>query len=104
MTGPALLEEIADLLCAVVDGDPGWRAALGPHTRLDGDLFLDSIELAALGDALRGRYGADVDLAGYVATLEIDALIALTLAEVAQFVAAHAAPRTAPRGSAGQAP
>lgn len=86
MSRAALLEEIADLLCTVLGEDPAWRAALAPGTRLDGDLFLDSIELAALAAALRERYGAHVDLAAYVADLEIDAVIELTLAQVAAYV------------------
>ncbi|WP_034261384.1 phosphopantetheine-binding protein [Actinospica robiniae] len=87
MIPPALVEEIADLLCAAVGEDPAWRAALTPHTRLDGDLFLDSIEIAALAAALRERYGARVDLAAHVADLELDPLIELTLAQVAEYVA-----------------
>jgi acyl carrier protein len=90
VSAAALVEEIADLLCAVVGEDPAWRAALGPDTRLDGDLFLASIEFAALAAALRARYGARVDLAGYVAGLDLDALIGLTLDQVAQFTAERA--------------
>jgi acyl carrier protein len=92
VNGTPLLEEIADLLCAVVGEDQAWRAALGPGTRLDGDLFLDSLELVGLSAALRERYGAQVDLAGHVAQLEIDALIELTLAQVAQLVEESAPP------------
>lgn len=93
MSERALVEEIADLLCAAVSEDPAWRAALAGHTRLDGDLFLDSIELAALAAALRERYGPRVDLVAYVADLELDALIELTLAQVAEYVAGYAAER-----------
>lgn len=93
MTGPALLEEIADLLCTAVGEDPAWRAALGPDTRLDGDLFLDSLELAALDEALRRRYGPRVDLAGHIAALDLDAIIELTLRQVAGLVERQAATR-----------
>lgn len=92
MTAPPV-EEIADLLCAVLEQDTDFRATLGPDTRLDGDLFLDSIEVAALAAALRLRYGAGVDLAGYLARLDLDAIIALTLAEVARFAADQAGSR-----------
>ena len=80
-------EEIADLLCAALDQDAAWRAALTPDTRLDGDLFLDSLELAAFAAALRARYGPAVDLPRHIADLELDAIIALTLAQVAAYVA-----------------
>jgi acyl carrier protein len=96
VNAPALVEEIADLLRAVVGADPAWQAGLGPRTRLDGDLFLDSLELAGLAAALRRRYGDRVDLAAHVADLDLDAIIELTLAQVADLVAAHADPHALP--------
>ncbi len=86
MSAAALLEEIADLLCAALGQDSAWRAALTPATRLDGDLFLDSLELVAFGAALSARYGEHVELPAYVAGLDIDAVIDLTLAQVAAYV------------------
>jgi acyl carrier protein len=96
VSAPALVEEIAGLLRDAVGEDGAWQAGIGPHTRLDGDLFLDSVELAALSAALRRRYGDQVDLAGHVAGLDIDAIIDLTLAQVADLVAAHAHPAPSP--------
>ena len=87
-----LVGVIAGLLCEVTGEDAEWLTGLGPETRLDGDLLVDSLELAALSDRLRRRYGGRVDLAGFVATLDIDRIIALTLAEVAEYVAARADP------------
>ena len=52
--------------------------------------MLDSVELATLGELLRKRYGDRVDLAGFVATLDLDQLIGLTVADIAGYVAAHA--------------
>ena len=96
MTGPVLVGEIASLLREVAGEDAEWSAGLRPETRLDGDLLVDSLELAALSDRLRRRYGDEVDLAGFVAGLDIDQIIALSLADVAGFVAAHADPLTLP--------
>ncbi|MBR7835555.1 hypothetical protein KDL01_19925 [Actinospica durhamensis] len=102
MSAVALLEEIADLLCAALGQDTAWRAALGPATRLDGELFLDSLELAAFGAALTARYGEPVDLPAYVAGLDIDAIIELTLAQVAEYVA-HVGHLERTAGAAGPA-
>lgn len=55
-------------------------------TTLEGDLCLDSLDLAALGAVLRDRYGTALDLAGYVAGLDIDEIIGLTLGDVAGYV------------------
>ncbi|HEU5356546.1 MAG TPA: hypothetical protein VFU65_18885 [Actinocrinis sp.] len=94
--GPAsapLIAQIAALLREITGEDEQWLAALGPHTRLDADLLLESVELAQLGDALAGRYGEQVDLVGHVATLELDEILAFTIADVAVYVASAAGGR-----------
>ncbi|WP_020519767.1 hypothetical protein [Catelliglobosispora koreensis] len=73
--------EIA-ILVQQVTGESG----IGPQTRLDGDLLLDSIELAALSRLLQERYGEEADLLRHVASLDIDEIINLSVAGVARFV------------------
>ncbi len=85
--GSQLQHEIAVLLAEVTGEDAAWLAGIDERTCLDGDLLLDSIELAALGQRLRQRHGDRVDLVGYVAGLDIDQIIALTVADVAAYVA-----------------
>jgi hypothetical protein len=84
-----LVAQIAALLKDVVGEDEQWLAGVGPRTRLDGDLLLESVELAEFGEALAQRYGERVDLTGYVAALGIDEIIELTVADVAAYVASH---------------
>jgi acyl carrier protein len=81
------LAEIADLLREVTGEDAAWQAGIRPDSRLDSDLRLESVEVAALDVALRRRYGDAVDLGGFVAGLSIDQLIGLTVADVANYVA-----------------
>lgn len=78
--------ELVELLRQATGEDDEWSAGVGPTTRLDGDLFLDSIELAALSGLMVRRYGPTADLAAYVAGLDLDGLIALTVGDVADFV------------------
>lgn len=77
---------VAELLREVTGEDQEWLAGVGPETRLDGDLFLDSLELTALARRLAERYGPGVDLAGHVAGLDFAALLRLTVADVASYV------------------
>jgi acyl carrier protein len=88
LAGQRLLADLAALLREACGEDERWAAAITPATRLDGDLWLDSIDLAALGDLLRGRYGAQVDLAAYLAGLDLDQIIGLTVADLMSYVAA----------------
>jgi acyl carrier protein len=82
-----MLTEIATLLRDITGEDEQWSAGIGSASRLDGDLLLDSIEWAALGQRLRERHGDQVDLAGFVADLELDEIIELTVGDVAGYVA-----------------
>jgi hypothetical protein len=92
----ALVRPVAELLRGVLDEDAAWLAAVTPATRVDGDLLVESHELAAWDVALRERYGDRIDLAGHVAGLDIDGIIALTVGDVAAHVAAHRDPGPPP--------
>nr|WSX78801.1 methyltransferase domain-containing protein [Streptomyces sp. NBC_00899] len=85
----ALIRPVADLLRGIVGEDGAWLDSVVPGTRIDGDLLVESHELAAWSLALRDRYGDGVDLAAYVSGLEIDEIVELTVADVAGYVAAH---------------
>ena len=61
---------------------------VGPQTRLDGDLLMDSLEFAALAGLVAERYGEHVDLEGFLATLDIDQIIELTVSDIAEHIAA----------------
>lgn len=85
---PQLCARVIVLLRESVGADRRWPADLGPHTRLDADLVLDSIETAAFAAELRAHYGARVDLLAHIADLDLDGIITLTIGDVARHVAA----------------
>jgi len=61
---------------------------IDPGARLDQDLQLESVDLVTLDALLRQRYGAGVDLLGFVAGLDIDEMIGLTVSDVVRHVEA----------------
>jgi acyl carrier protein len=83
---PGRLAEIAAMLRDVTGEDAQWLARISWTSRLESDLLLESIELAALSRLLRERLGDEVDLLGFVADLEIDQIIGLTVGDVATYV------------------
>ena len=87
--GAALCGEIIELVRQATSEDVAWAAGLGPDTRLDGDLLMDSLEVAALAASLRDRYNGGFDLVAYVGTLDVDGIIDLTIADVARHVSAR---------------
>ncbi len=80
-----------DLLAAEVLAALGrvTGAPVAADARLESDLGMDSLELAALAAELRDRFGDRVDLAGYLAGLELEELIELTSGDLAEYLAAQ---------------
>jgi hypothetical protein len=78
---------VAALLRQSIGEDLAWPDDFGPATRLDGDLLLEDADMAAFDEALRRQYGGQVDLLAFIADLDIDQIIALTVADVAAYVA-----------------
>ncbi len=91
MDGPGerrMVGEVIALLRQVIGDDPRWADRVTPSARLDQDLRLDSLEMTALAALLAQAYGDRVDLAAFMAGLDFDQLVALTVADVASYVRA----------------
>ena len=84
-----LFAAIAGLLRDVTGMAEDWVARIAPDSALEGDLGLESMELVELGERMRIVFGDRVDLAAYVAELDIDELIALRVADVVDYVAGN---------------
>lgn len=82
---PRLLDEISEMIAESTGQADEWVGKITPNARLEGDLGMDSVELATLRALLLDRYGADLDQ--HLAALDIDELIGLTVLDVTAFVA-----------------
>jgi|HubBroStandDraft_5_1064220.scaffolds.fasta_scaffold479534_2 acyl carrier protein len=83
---PIVLSEIIAMFLDVTGTDVSWADRITATSRLEADLHLDSLEFAALAAKVRAEYGGAVDLFAFVADLDIDQLIALTIEDVAGYV------------------
>ncbi|HEX4705362.1 MAG TPA: phosphopantetheine-binding protein, partial [Pseudonocardiaceae bacterium] len=86
-----LFAEIAGILQTVTGEGKEWAARITPNSALEQDLGLESLELVEVGERLRDRYGEETDLLSYVAELDIDELIGLTMADLVAYVASRVA-------------
>ncbi len=86
--GQRALGEVIALLRQVIGDDLHWADRVAPSARLDADLRMDSLEMTALAAALEEAYGDRVDLPAFLAGLDLDQLVALTVADLAAYVGA----------------
>lgn len=84
----AVLADVAGMLRALLEDYGLDDAEIGRETTFHDDLELESIDLVALAGSLRERYGDRVNFAAFVADLELDEIIALTVGQLADFVVA----------------
>lgn len=85
-TGQVVVD-VTEMTRAALSDYGEWTGAIAPNARLDGDLGMQSVELAALQARLRQRWGARGDLTPLLRTLDLAGLTGLTVADVAGWVA-----------------
>ena len=81
-----VLAELERILTDVVGDDLLLDGPLTPETSFDADLQLESIEFVALADQLLATYGERVDFVGWMAGMQLDEIIGLTVGQVVDFV------------------
>ncbi|TDD29379.1 acyl carrier protein [Actinomadura sp. KC06] len=81
--------EVVRMLIDVVGEDFLLDVEIGPGTTFGDDLGLESIEFVALVDRLRARYGDRVDFPAFIAGLDLDQLMNLTVGDVVDHIAAQ---------------
>ena len=94
VTEASVLADLERMLVEVIGDDLLLDGPLTMATSFDQDLQLESIEFVALSEKLLETYGEQVDFVSWLAEMELDDIIALTVGQLVDFVAANAS--TAP--------
>ena len=84
-TAAEVLDEISEMLLALLDRY-GIDVEITRDTTFHEDLGLESIDLVALGGMLAEHYGEEVNLAAFLAELELDDVIGLRIGLLVDFV------------------
>jgi acyl carrier protein len=92
VTTDAVLEELERILTEVIGDDLLLDGPLTMETSFDQDLQLESIEFVALAEKLLEEYGERVDFVTWMAGMELDEIVALTVGDVVHFVVGSLAP------------
>jgi len=86
VTTESVLAEMERILVDVVGEDLLLDGPIILDTSFDADLQLESIEFVALSEQLLVTYGEKVDFVTWLAGMELDDIIALTVGDVVGFV------------------
>jgi acyl carrier protein len=82
-----ILEELREILADLIGEDYMLDLEIGMDTTFGDDLAVESVEFVALAERLQERYGDEVDFAAFLAGMELDEIIALTVGQVVSYVA-----------------
>jgi acyl carrier protein len=82
----AVLADLTEMIATVLADIGALDTEVTLATTFRDDLDLESIDLVALGGLLGERYGDRVNFAEFVADLELDEIIALTVGDLVEYV------------------
>src|SRR5207302_10716232 len=86
VTFATALAELTGMLVEVIGEDFLVDLELSGETTFNEDLALESIEFVALAEKLEERYGGQVDFPAFLAGLDIEEIMALTVGELVTYV------------------
>jgi acyl carrier protein len=82
-----VLREISRMVEDILGEDWLEDVEITMDTRFNDDLELESIDLVALAGRLEARYGSRVNFAEFIADLDLDEVIGLTVGRLVDYVA-----------------
>jgi acyl carrier protein len=81
-----VLGDLARMLREVIGEDWAQDFAIGLDTSFAKDLELESIEFVALAEQITAEYGKRVNLAGWLATMDLEQILALRVGQLVEFI------------------
>jgi acyl carrier protein len=90
----SVLDEITDMLAELLGEDALLDTEVTPATSFSDDLALESIEFVELSEKLQDRYGERVNLPAFIADMDIDEVMAMTVGQLVGYIEAKLAATT----------
>jgi acyl carrier protein len=98
-----VLEVVQDMLVDVIGPEYLIDLSIGLDTSFDEDLELESLEFVALAERLLQHYGGQVDFVAWLATMELDEIIALSVGDLVAFIVTSTTGDVGATGASGKA-
>jgi acyl carrier protein len=89
----SVFDELADLVRDVIGEDFLLEQEISPGTSFSQDLALESIEFVELSEKLQEHFGQRANLATFMSGMDIDAIMDITVGQLAAYIEAHLASR-----------
>jgi acyl carrier protein len=83
-----VLGSVAGMIEEVIGEDWVRETPITMDTAFASDLEMESIELVALSEKLQERYGATIDFPTWLSSMDLDAIIGLTVGQLVDYIAA----------------
>ena len=91
LTEGHVLDDVRRMLVEVIGEDYISETEIELETTFYRDLEIESIEFVALGEALQERYGDRIDFAAWIATMEVDDIILMTVGGLVDHIVSSSA-------------
>lgn len=88
VTEESVLATVTELIGEIIGEDYMADLEVTMESMITEDLELESIEFVALAEKLRDRYGESVDFVDWVAGMELEQIILLTVGQLVEFIVA----------------
>ena len=82
----AVLTAVRTMIADVIGEEYVNEADISVDTAFYADLEIESIEFIALGEALQARYGDHIDFPAWIATMEVDDIIAMRVGQLVDHI------------------
>jgi acyl carrier protein len=81
-----VLSEVAKIVREVIGEEWAEDIPIEMTSSFSRDLELESIEFVALAEKLKAKFGANVDFAAWLATMELSEILALEVGQLVNFI------------------
>lgn len=82
----AVLADVRTMIADVIGEEYVSESDITLDTAFYADLEIESIEFIALGEVLQARYGDRIDFPAWIATMEVDDIIAMRVGQLVDHI------------------
>lgn len=91
-TEPSVLDIVIEKIRSTINEDWVWDVEIGTDSRFNDDLEIESIEFIKIANAIQQHFGRQLDIAGWLSGKSIHELIALSVGDLVDYIAATLSP------------